>query len=305
MSFLIRNALENVPVAEHYVFTRFGIGVFDVEWLEYRVNLFKSVTYPSVVAQQKGRFCWVVFVDNDIDLSILGKVESIAKSDDCFFIVKLDFYVDYFDVSEALVKRAIEVSGGCLISKIDDDDCWHQNTFSELYSSLRSNCDVYVFPTGYDFLCQERVIVKVKRPFITHSSHFFLKSTDLLPLLRYGHHRVPEFIGAKNLTVKELAADQAMWLYSRHKQSDSRFSAVKNSIMNSNKKTHLTEKVYKEFSFDMESYNFYRQYASKAKPADKGKTWDINQELQAEATALKKKLREVKKKIIESTANVL
>ncbi|XUO84671.1 glycosyltransferase [Halomonas sp. KM007] len=214
MNAFLECKIKDLPCAKHFVFTRFGIGVFDPKWLEYRIKLFSAVTLPSVVAQKNIDFVWVVFVDVDIDKESLQFLERCVGGYNFIYIVKVDFYADYFDISECLVGLSIDRNGSCLVSKIDDD-AWHKDTFAELYNELDDYYSVYVFPTGYDFLCQERIILKKNRPYITHNTHFCFKRKDSLPILRAGHHRVAELSENYSLHVKEISTNKSMWLYSR------------------------------------------------------------------------------------------
>ena len=119
----------------HFVFVRFGIGVFDPEWLRYRLDLFKAVTLPSIKAQKNSSFRLIVQVDEELpepfSAELHGAIENLPYA-------QLDFLELHSDRAES-AKRIVhsESADIFIVIRIDDDDAISATTLSALQQAVR------------------------------------------------------------------------------------------------------------------------------------------------------------------------
>lgn len=291
--------------SSHVLLTRFGIGVFDERWLSFRLDIFEAITLPSVVSQNSARLVWFIFVDSFAPEFFLSRLNAIAVKYDFIKIVQIDFYFQYFDVSSDICEMLLNKNKKILISKIDDDDSLHFNTFSTLYKTFdnNENC-VYTFPDGYELLLQERLVLKCNRPFLTHNTHFKINDGRLLDILRVGHHNIKGYCDRKEVEVEMIKDNTSYYLYTRHKQSDSNFSAVRKAILGDASSRKITQKIYNDFSIDKDRYLKLREECKKVPSSPKQKTWRLNADLNKKAEKKYKELSLIKKEIISNGSDV-
>ncbi|WP_368934343.1 glycosyltransferase [Alcaligenes faecalis] len=146
----------NECLSEHVLLTRFGIGINDPKWISIRLSLFKSITLPGVVSQNTSKLGWFIFIDSSWPSEFISDILLATKDFEFIKIIKVNFYFEYYIISEKLIAKSIDFYGRCLVSKIDDDDGISLDCFDVLYD-LRGDFFACVFSSGYEFLCQNRI----------------------------------------------------------------------------------------------------------------------------------------------------
>ncbi|MGG5143935.1 glycosyltransferase [Alcaligenes ammonioxydans] len=290
-------------LAEHVLLTRFGIGITDPKWISIRLSLFKSITLPGVVSQNTSKLSWFIFVDKSWPSEFISDLLLATQDFDFIKIIKIDFYFEYSLISEKLIADSISVFGNCLVSKIDDDDGISIGCFDKLYE-LRGGFFALVFSNGYEFLCQNRILKPSCMPFLTMNTHFDMSGLDDLKYLRIGHHRVAEFLFKENRKL-HVHSEGRFWIYSRHKYSDSRFSAVRKNILENKRSRAIGSADYRNFSIDFLLLQDFRSKSALFNGVPNEKTWLRQAKLNEEAEFFYKKLLDTKRLIDEVGSNVI
>lgn len=226
--------------------TRFGIGVRDPAWLEHRLVLLASVTAPSLLAQEDDNFAWAVFVDKDLASPIRRALEDILSE------FQGRAFIDEGGHSPANLLRLaraydlVDRDGYVLTGRIDDDDAWHRRTVGLVRERVArwredgrqakgigltfENGLVWVMYDMIDLDRRERTgetIVRstALRPFrfAFHSMSGFVYASvaDGLTPIGISHQEVPQMLASNGCEVEVIDTEEPMWLYCRHRQTDS------------------------------------------------------------------------------------
>ncbi len=297
--------LEDCAISSrHVLLTRFGIGISDECWIDFRLKIFKAITLPSVVNQSENYSEWLIFIDVAWPESKKHEILEIISNFKFIKIIELDFYFQFNICVEKIVKNSIDDFGCCLASKIDDDDAFSLNVFELLYS-VKEDFFIYTFANGCEFLPQERLLRQVNIPFLTMNTHFYLTTYSELDYLKLGHHRVRDFAIKNGRKIIINDQTQNSWIYSRHKQSDSRFPAVRKNIMEDSSVRIINAKDYKMYGIDFDCLQEFRRYSMTVGGSPNEKTWLLQSDLDSNARILYLKLREIKEKIKQQGGSVI
>jgi len=226
--------------------TRFGLGIIDSAWFEHRLALMSAITAPSLLAQDDQEFEWGIFVDPDLPRDARqGLEEVIGPFDGRAFIDSGGHTPD--NLLELAVERRLPHSSGYLLTgRIDDDDAWARTTVQKVrayaaewlgaqpsapgFGLTFENGLVWVM---YDMLDVEQLQAvgdhAVRRASLRSFTHPWTSISEFVcsPLsvgmtpIKGSHAKVPEELGAEGFEVHVVANEEPMWLYCRHKQTDS------------------------------------------------------------------------------------
>lgn len=231
---------------ELFIGTRFGIGVRDREWLEHRLALFSAITAPSMLAQGDQGFQWAIFVDPELPADIRGALQSVLAPFSGRAFLQSTPHNDIPGAVSLMQSRGLESDGYLLSGAIDDDDAWRVNTVGDVRSRVAAwrheNPDVpglgLTYENGlewimYDMLDVEHLQKKGKRtlkkagvyPF-SHRFHsmsvfIFAHMTQDITAFSMGHSQSYDEVTRRNIAIDTVSAETPMWLYCRHKQTDS------------------------------------------------------------------------------------
>lgn len=289
----------------HVLLTRFGVGVFDERWLDLRFKIFESLTLPSILAQKGGKVIWFLFIDSDAPQRFVSRLERLVGEYSFIKLVMIDFYFQYFEVSKEICREVLSKNRAVLLSKIDDDDLLHRNFFEILYDECNASSDcVYTFPVGYEILLKERVVLKCKRPFLTHNTHYLITTESSLDLIKVGHHKIENYCSGNGIDVRVMSEKEPLYLYARHKQSDSNFVSVRKRILSDDRSSQVTAAVYDNFSINKKKYHEVREECKRSLASPREKTWRINHDLNKKAGEKYKELVSLKGEIIHNGSDV-
>jgi hypothetical protein len=117
-------------------------------WMEHRINLFLSITLPSMMAQTCQNFEWLVFLDENTP-SMYKDALLWAEYDN----MKLIYVKD-----EPLVERAFDCITGedIITTRLDNDDALNINAIKEIQNAYYANTSTIPpyaidMPLGYTF----------------------------------------------------------------------------------------------------------------------------------------------------------
>lgn len=132
----------------HFVITRFNLKtkfwekdknnkiILTDEWMQYRFNLFLDYTFPSMTKQSNLNFVWLVYFDTDTKGIYRNKIRSLEEIFPCF----RPRFINGYEVFRPSLRADINEFKGNLpfiiTSRIDNDDCFHQDTIKVLQDSF-------------------------------------------------------------------------------------------------------------------------------------------------------------------------
>lgn len=154
---------------KHYVLTRFNLGMYSGNkmfagckrnlcpdaWMAHRINLFLTLTVPSMKAQSNQNFTWFVLVDAatpEIFKHTLAKI----NCDTLHFI-----YVDGESMTDAVLRDIEPGEYDLITTRLDNDDLLHQNAINDiqnLYDAAAELPYVIDIPHGFTFDLKARKI---------------------------------------------------------------------------------------------------------------------------------------------------
>jgi 5S rRNA maturation endonuclease (ribonuclease M5) len=231
-----------------FIATRFGLGVRNLEWFHHRMKLLKSITIPSLKNQTDKGYLWGIFVDDDIFPEILSELE--AEIDSIKENVLILKGVDYkaLEIERILKEELADNSGYFISSRLDDDDALNVNTIAEIRSKanefigsndLNNTYTSYAltFVKGlewvmYDMLdtwkrdggidlVESACVREYVRPFLGTSCIMIAPENNFMTFLDISHANSGLEDESSDCQSVEVYTNEYMWIYCRHKQSDS------------------------------------------------------------------------------------
>lgn len=167
-------------VFKHYIITRFNLRVDDwnytknnevvltEEWLDHRFLLFKNFCLPSMINQCNQNFTWLIFFDVNTPekhRSIIHEISESYKNLHAFYI---DGYEEMLPSLLSFIHKDIGRNDKYIItSRIDNDDCLHQNYIDKIQGAFdkQENCIVDI-PDGYQLVLNknsDRQIIEIRK----------------------------------------------------------------------------------------------------------------------------------------------
>lgn len=226
--------------------TRFGIGIKDLSWFEHRLDLISAITIPSLLHQDDQSFEWALFVDRDLSREVSDRLrEIISPFEGRAFLCSMRHAGR--SMGELAESRQLVDSDGYLFTgRIDDDDAWATHTIREVRDRIgrwrqRTNRAAgygFTFEDGliwimYDMLDVDQLQkrgIKIERvasirpykyPFTSISGFTYTPLQSGLTCISGGHATIPRLMTKQGYTVEYGRSEEPMWLYCRHKQTDS------------------------------------------------------------------------------------
>lgn len=227
------------------IVTRFGIGVRDLAWYEHRLALLSGITQPSLLAQTDQAFDWVLVTDPSLPDSLRRRLRKIVEpfAERAHLCPHSRYVPTLREI--ATRRRMVDGVGNLLVGRIDDDDAWVRHTVEEVRARVacwrRGGPDTsgygLSFATGlawqmYDMvdldrleIGRDKIVLKAairgySHPFTSISGYTYAKAPEALAAVVTGHARVEALMRENGYTVDVVWGD-SMWLYCRHKQTDS------------------------------------------------------------------------------------
>jgi hypothetical protein len=148
-------ARKDVQVFKHYIMTRFNDGLYGPnprtkvppdEWMDHRLRLFTTFTFPSIMEQTCQNFTWLVLMDRRTPDRYIREIESFRYPN-----LKLIFPTE----TGGKWGQAFDPGDYDLITtRIDNDDAFHRDVVKVLQKTYlaerekRTKPWVIVFPLG-------------------------------------------------------------------------------------------------------------------------------------------------------------
>jgi len=253
---------------KHVVFTNFGVGIFDVNWLAYRLELFKLTTLKSLSSQTNKNFDWYIFVHKDMPKVILNLLgESLHGIGVRVFLTPVESY-DLIQGEITNIKSKIS-SEFLISSRIDDDDLVYVDAVRDIqrkFTAKEKDFSLISLNNGADYLPEDNVAVKRDSESIA-----IMLSLISIRLENGGYHSINEF--AHHMVIDTLAkfkidceycpieSDKPLYFYIKHPLSDSFYAGARARMLRSSSKFEPKESDFKRFGVNIDIVNSLRDIA--------------------------------------------
>ena len=283
----------------HVVVMRFGIGIFDERWLDHRLKLFKAITLPSLISQCKdSEFYFGLQVDKNIPEYYYDHLRRLISVIPNAEIRKLELHYDRkVDHQEQIERIVNEKHYDYIIStRIDDDDALTTGSFSAIMNTARTLVDKGFVPSAIIIRHGLRFAPLENRGlWHDHDSHSTGASV-LIPvgsktnIYSFNHTKIPSYFKDKGWNVCYIEKDQAAWLYTVHKYSDTDYESKVNKIKNHKDAVVPNQEDLQKFSVNEESLKEWIELERSVKPLVGGKMTDFIRDIEDKIVKLRKML---------------
>lgn len=186
------------------------------------------------------------------------------------------------------------------VVRVDDDDAISKN-FLDL---VPDDEGIHTFPLGYEVDLAGRKMRITRRPFLSLNTVYQGPAQWVEEYVRLGHHRIEEWAKSRRLPANLVSTPHKVYIYSRHKQSDSTFGAVRRAIHDDPTARVFTAVARADFGLDEILFEAWRAHARNAPSTGNTKTWDRNNEITDQASQLLKQLDQLNGEARKNTANI-
>lgn len=228
------------------VATRLGLGIRDPQWFDHRLTVMAAITAPSLLAQDDQEFEWGVFIGPDFPKAYRRVLDEIVAPFNGRAFVNSNGHSSKNLLDIAVEKKLVHSSGYLLTGRIDDDDAWARETVNMVRARVASWLSQrnpaaglgLTFDNGLVWIMYDMLDVKhlqlqgddtVRRaslrrfvhPFTGISGFVCSHISDGMTSIVTGHQEVPDRLAEHRFEINVVTTPDPMWLYCRHKQSDS------------------------------------------------------------------------------------
>jgi hypothetical protein len=118
------------------------------DWLENRLELFKTFCLPSVVAQSDQNFRWHIYFDEDAPAEYLARVKALTDPYPIIEIKKCHLFNR--ELLETNVRASLKSeTKWVLTTRLDNDDGWHRDFAKSLHAQVNFERREFLnFPVG-------------------------------------------------------------------------------------------------------------------------------------------------------------
>jgi hypothetical protein len=253
------------------------------EWYEYKIDLFQSVTLPSIAAQAREKFYWMIAIDSSIPIEALKKLRSVVSPYSFIHLVTIDPLVQtrmlhggFANIYERcqdylLANGLIEDPGQYVItSLIDDDDAWNRKVVDCIDRRIEENagrlsveetdCNrgyLLRHSTGMFLTFEHGILWDVaseryeiaKQPSQSMSVFVFARFSSNISACTVRHGSWPSFVTSVGFETHVIGGQntEPMWIYLRHPRAISQIAGAQNGREVTNE---VMQKFALEFSID-------------------------------------------------------
>lgn len=278
-----------------YFYTRFGLGVSDPQWMEYRLRLFQAVTLPSVRAHLNKHTKWLIYIDEKMHPRAKEWLRTISDHPSIQLIPVVTMAQIPYKLANMLAGM-----GTVRLIRIDDDDA----ISTDFLEAIPLSAGVHTLPNAYEVDLMQRTMRPIQRPFLSLNTVYQGPAEHAEVYARMGHHRIERWATNNGMTVNHVKTQSPVCIYSRHKQSDSNYPTVHRQIAEDKYATPFNLPTRARFGIDESLFQQWREFASAAPKTPSGSVWSKSQELNNEAARLWHRLYEINTEIREVTRDL-
>lgn len=224
---------------DQYVVIRFGIGIKNSTWFDYRFNLLGGLLLPSLLNQSDRDFHLIVVTDEDLPEEARLRLLSLLSDFGRFDVLSAS---RIYSISDPLMSKIRELSSftgspSTLITRIDDDDALDKDAISTSKETFfRKVGEVEQEPpngimaarSGYasfieDMLLKETDSLGPPNSFGAPSAMLttYGSPTSVLDPYSFPHNLCIEYAKKNGLEFDWFLSDRRLFLHTRHRHADS------------------------------------------------------------------------------------
>jgi hypothetical protein len=283
-----------------FFYTRFGLGVADERWTDFRLALFKAVTMPSVA-----RFCaegasWVIFVDTWLRPHHDRELREAIASQPGAERIRVE-PVDFMVQMRARMAELTAEHETVTLVRIDDDDALADD-FLDLVPAGQG---LFTLPRGYEVVLADGVLREMRHPF--HSMNAILTAPHALvrEYVRVSHSDTRRWAEQQGLRVQVVEDATPAYLYVRQELADTGYRVHRENVLADTSHRELTPELVRRFGVDVNELQRWRELASGYPALSETKTWNHSHGLNREALPLLDELEQVHRRIWDATSDLL
>ena len=206
--------------------TKCGIGIFDMEWWEPRLALFRAVTLPSMLAAAKGRsFTWFLLLDENMPIEALGQLRQAIQEVRGQNDIRLQFVRTSVEANRTGLNCIRSVAGDVdrvIVIRIDDDDAISNDAFEVVENAIadRGRAAVISLSEGYAFNGPEQLIGEWTYRANTCNTYYYGTTKEVGRVLWNNHTKALSNAEKVGFQSQAITGRGRYFLYTFHKQGD-------------------------------------------------------------------------------------
>jgi hypothetical protein len=206
----------------HVAASRFEIGVFNEQWLEYRWQLFETLALPSLDAQTEKDFVWVLGVDRDMPQQFRERLDGLAATRPYLRLLELELLDDFEPRFQRWCAETAAAQGAphVLTTRIDNDDAVRSDLFGEIQRAARgllesgSSLPAAITATsGYQWVPATGQGFRAYHHSHSVGTSLLEAAAEFTSVYGKNHRRVPDWVVERDGSVQHLGGDTRWWLY--------------------------------------------------------------------------------------------
>lgn len=233
---------------KHFVITRLGLGVYGERWFTDIIDLFETITLPSLLRQSSQEFIRLIVVGADMPAAARRRIENLLRPHPSFHLVAIDVtglthvrqgcFDWVWDRCQDFILEAglVEDPGQYIItSVIDADDAWHRdvvrtvNAFmagrlpracpgeADRGTWLQHTCGIAAtFARGYKWFIETDAWEAIGQPYMSMAVFVAARFSSGISACSSRHLGWPSYCKVLAFEAAEIEQDEPMWLWVRH-----------------------------------------------------------------------------------------
>lgn len=287
----------------HIVVVRFGIGIFDDRWLEYRLRLFEATALPSV-ASQRVAYKLVVQIDRQLPAKYKEVLKSLLGRVPNYVIRELELHADRGADLGRFVREFVKEKkvSHIITTRIDDDDAftthsfWATQKISENIIEKGYDAGFIAIRRGYRYIPSEKIAL----PAVDNNCMGIVlsmvnRAESKDTIYSCGHKGIADFAAREGYPLVFIEKNIAQWLYVNHKYSDTIFEERLSKMKSDANHVAADEVLMSDiFPIDLDAFKLWlaTEKAANPLPDNRQRATEKVGQIEKEIKALRKKLKE-------------
>lgn len=285
--------------------TRCGIGIFDEQWWESRIELLRAVTFPSLSRFGHLDFTWVILLDSAVPNFVYERLQALVQKRGASFI-RFQFVENPSFMKEGIynaIKSVVGPTQRCLALRIDDDDAVALDFFENALDIAFDRPEepaVISLAKGLAFNAPERSVGELIYPSHPCNTTFYGTAAELNRVIFRSHVKwLASAEGAGFRAVRDESKSQ-QFLYTYHKQGD---GSYENRVSRIAEWRDLGQSEIDRFGVDLEALDQWIE-KQRSLPQTVGLTWRRAQGELWKLERLKKEMQLLKRQIVSVNSKI-
>lgn len=257
------------------IVTRCGIGVFDMEWWEARLALFRAVTLPSILnATREFELTWFLLLDEDMPPQALSVLREFINEVGGEEVIRLTFVRSSAEMNKAGLNAIRSVAGDTervLAMRIDDDDAVSSDAIVAAQEQLTNyeKPAVITLPEGYAFNAPEQELGEFEYASNTSNTVYYGRVEELRKVLWGNHTKTFANARRSGFAAHSFKDGRRFFLYTYHRQGD---GSYENRVSKIERWRGLDQSDARRFGIDIAALDRWVELQSQTRPTV-GLTW--------------------------------